>query len=89
MAVGPSPVKWAHVMSESEAYEAEMSLPSDARRRLVLRLLESVDPNESFDAAAESWLRIEAPAAYDALKADPAGHTAVQALTDLACCDTA
>lgn len=76
-------------MSESEAYEAEMSLPSDARRRLVLRLLESVDPNESFDAAAESWLRIEAPAAYDALKADPAGHTAVQALTDLACCDTA
>lgn len=58
-------------MSESEAYEAGMSLPSDARRRLAIRLLESVDPDEAFDAAAESWLRIEAVAAYDALKADP------------------
>lgn len=57
--------------SESEAYEVGMSLPSDARRRLALRLLESVDPDESFDAAAESWLRAEAAAAYDALKADP------------------
>jgi hypothetical protein len=58
-------------MSESEAYEAGMSLPSDARRRLAIRLLESVDPDEAFDAAAESWLRTEAAAAYDALKADP------------------
>lgn len=58
-------------MSESEAYEVGMSLPSDARRRLALRLLESVDPDESFDAAAESWLRSEVAAAYDALKADP------------------
>ncbi|WP_210651142.1 addiction module protein [Nocardioides sp. SYSU D00065] len=58
-------------MSEADAYEAGMSLPADARRRLALRLLESVDPDEAFDAAAESWLRTEAAAAYDALKADP------------------
>lgn len=58
-------------MSESEAYEAGMSLPIEARRRLAIRLLESVDPDEAFDAAAESWLRTEAAAAYDALKADP------------------
>lgn len=58
-------------MSESDAYEAGMSLPSEARRRLAIRLLESVDPDEAFDAAAESWLRTEAAAAYDALKADP------------------
>lgn len=58
-------------MSESEAYEVGMSLPADARRRLALRLLESVDPDEAFDQAAEAWLRTEAAAAYDALKADP------------------
>lgn len=58
-------------VSESEAFEAGMSLPADARRRLALRLLESVDPDEAFDQAAEAWLRIEAAAAYDALKADP------------------
>jgi len=58
-------------VSESEAYEAGMSLPADARRRLALRLLESVDPDEAFDQAAETWLRTEAAAAYDALKADP------------------
>jgi hypothetical protein len=58
-------------VSESEAFEAGMSLPADARRRLALRLLESVDPDEAFDAAAESWLRTEAAVAYDALKADP------------------
>ena len=58
-------------MSESEAYEAGMSLPADARRRLAIRLLESVDPDEAFDQAAESWLRSEAAGAYDALKADP------------------
>ncbi|WP_408897129.1 addiction module protein [Nocardioides sp. R1-1] len=58
-------------MSESEAFEAGMSLPADARRRLALRLLESVDPGEAFDQAAEAWLRTEAAAAYDALKADP------------------
>jgi putative addiction module component len=58
-------------MSESEALDAGMSLLSDARRRLAIRLLESVDPDEAFDAAAESWARTEAAAAYDALKADP------------------
>lgn len=58
-------------VSESEAYEAGMSLPADARRRLAIRLLESVDPDEAFHQAAESWLRTEAAAAYDALKADP------------------
>ena len=36
-----------------------------------IRLLESVDPDEAFGRAAESWLRTEAAAAYDALKADP------------------
>jgi len=58
-------------VSESEAYEAGMSLPADARRRLAIRLLESVDPDEAVEAAAESWLRIEVVAAYDAIKADP------------------
>lgn len=48
-----------------------MSLPSDARRRLAIRLLESVDPDEAFGQAAEAWLRTGAAAAYDALKADP------------------
>lgn len=58
-------------LSESEAYEAGMALPADARRRLAIRLLESVDPDEAFDQAVEGWLRTEAAAAYDALKADP------------------
>ncbi|MDE0778359.1 MAG: addiction module protein [Nocardioides sp.] len=57
-------------VSESKAYEAGMSLPEEARRRLALRLLNSVDPDEAFDQAAEAWLRTEAAAAYDALKAD-------------------
>ena len=48
-----------------------MSLPPDVRKRVALRLLESVDPQEPFDLASESWLRTEAAAAYDALKADP------------------
>lgn len=38
---------------------------------VALRLLESVDPDDAFDFASESWLRTEAAAAYDALKADP------------------
>lgn len=57
-------------VSESEAYESGMSLPAEARRRLALRLLQSVDPDEAFDQAAEGWLRTEAAAAYDALKGD-------------------
>lgn len=58
-------------VSESEAYEAGMSLPADARRRLAIRLLESVDSDEAFGQVAEAWLRTEAVAAYDALRADP------------------
>jgi hypothetical protein len=58
-------------LSESEFYEAGMSLPPDVRKHVALRLLESVEPDEAFDAAAEGWLRTEAAAAYDALKADP------------------
>lgn len=58
-------------LSESEFYEAGMSLSPEVRKHVALRLLESVDPDEAFDAAAESWLRTEAVAAYDALKEDP------------------
>jgi hypothetical protein len=58
-------------LSESEFYDAGMSLPPDVRKHVALRLLESVDPDEAFDMASESWLRTEAAAAYDALKADP------------------
>ena len=58
-------------VSESEFYEAGMSLPPDVRRHVALRLLESVDPDEAFDQAAESWLRTQAAGAYDALKGDP------------------
>jgi len=48
-----------------------MSLPPDVRKHVALRLLESVDSDEAFDIASETWLRTEAAAAYDALKADP------------------
>lgn len=48
-----------------------MSLPPSVRKDVALRLLESVDPDEAFDVAAEDWLHTEAAAAYDALKADP------------------
>jgi hypothetical protein len=58
-------------LSESQIYEAGMSLPPDVRKHVALRLLETVDPQEAFDLASESWLRTEAAAAYDALKADP------------------
>ena len=49
-----------------------MSLPPAVRRDLALRLLESVESDEAFGAAAEDWLHTDAAAAYDALKADPA-----------------
>jgi hypothetical protein len=65
-------------VSESEFYEVGMSLPPDVRRHVALRLLESVDPDEAFDAAAEGWLRIEAAASYDALKADPSRANPVE-----------
>ena len=58
-------------LSESEIYEAGLSLPPDVRKHVALRLLESVDSDEAFDSATEGWLRTEAAAAYDALKADP------------------
>lgn len=48
-----------------------MNLPPSVRKDVALRLLESVDPDEAFGQAAEAWLRTEAIAAYDALKADP------------------
>lgn len=57
--------------SQSEIYEAGLSLPPDARRQVALRLLESIEPDEAFDDAAERWLHTEAAASYDALRADP------------------
>ena len=41
-------------LSESEFYEAGMSLPPDVRKHVALRLLESVDPDEAFDLGSES-----------------------------------
>jgi len=58
-------------LSASEFYEAGMSLPPAVRKDVALRLLESVESDEAFDTAAESWLHTEAAGAYDALKADP------------------
>jgi len=58
-------------LSAAEFYEAGLALPAAVRKDIALRLLESVEPDEAFDAAAEGWLRTEAAAAYDALKADP------------------
>ncbi len=58
-------------LSASEFYEAGMSLPPAVRKDVALRLLESVEPAEALDRAAEEWLHTEAAAAYDALKADP------------------
>ena len=58
-------------LSESEIFEAGMSLPADARKHVALRLLQTVDSDEAFVAAAESWLHGEVAAAYDAVKADP------------------
>lgn len=58
-------------MSASEFYEAGLSLPPSVRKDVALRLLESVGSDATFDRAADEWLRTEAAAAYDALKADP------------------
>jgi hypothetical protein len=69
-------------VSESEFYEAGMSLPPDVRKHVALRLLESVDPDEAFGVAGESWLRTEAAAAYDALKADPSRAIPVEDVRD-------
>lgn len=58
-------------VSESEFYEAGMSLPPDVRREVALRLLESVDGDDAWSLATTSWLHREVGAAYDALRADP------------------
>lgn len=58
-------------LSEADFCKAGMSLPPDVRTRVALRLLGSVDPAEAFDLVTESWLRTQAAAAFDALKADP------------------
>lgn len=58
-------------VSESEFYEVGMSLPPEVRRHVALRLLESVDPDDAFDHAAEAWLRTEAVTAYERLLQDP------------------
>jgi hypothetical protein len=68
---GSPELRYVMSLSESQIYEAGMSLPPDVRKHVALRLLESVDPQEAFDRASESWLRTEAAAAYDALKVDP------------------
>lgn len=49
-----------------------MSLPPAVRKDVALRLLESVEPDESSGGAAEEWLQAEAAAAYDRLKVEPA-----------------
>ncbi len=69
--VGSSTYSGVMSLSESEFYEAGMSLPPDLRKHVALRLLESVDPDEAFDKASESWLLTEVVAGYDAIKADP------------------
>ena len=61
----------AMAVSASEFFEAGMSLPPDVRKDVALRLLESVESDEAFGQASESWLQTEAAAAYDALKTDP------------------
>ena len=45
--------------SEPEVYEAGMFLPPGVCKHIALRLLASVDPQEAFDLASESWLRSE------------------------------
>lgn len=59
-----------------------MSLPPEVRKHVALRLLESVYPDEAFGMASESWLRAEAAATYDALKADPSRATPAEDVRD-------
>ena len=59
-------------MSESEFFEAGMSLPPAVRRQVALRLLDSLeDVEDAVERATESWMRTEVATAYDAFKADP------------------
>lgn len=67
-------------LSEWELYEAGMSLPPEVRKHVALRLLESVDPDEAFETASETWLRTEVAAAYDAVKANPSRAIAAEDL---------
>lgn len=69
-------------LSELEFYKAGMSLPPDVRKHVALRLLESVDPDEALGMASESWLRTDAAAAHDALKADPSRATPIEDVRD-------
>jgi len=48
-------------VSESQFFEARMSLPPDVRKHVALRLLESVDPDEAFELATDAWLRPRSP----------------------------
>lgn len=57
-------------VNESEFYATGMSLPPDVRQQVALRLLESVDPDEAFDAAVDTWLRSDVAASYDAVTDD-------------------
>jgi len=66
-----APYRQVVSLNEAEFFEAGMALPPDVRKHVALRLLGSVDPDEAFDVVTESWLRTEAAAAYDALRADP------------------
>jgi hypothetical protein len=50
-------------LSASQFYEAGMSLPPSVRKDVALRLLESAEPDEALDSAAEDWLRTDAAAA--------------------------
>ncbi|MCW2768434.1 MAG: addiction module protein [Nocardioides sp.] len=58
-------------LSASEFYAEGMNLPPAVRKDVARRLLETLEPDEAFDRAAEECLHTEAAAAYDALKADP------------------
>lgn len=57
-------------LGEAEFFEAGVSLPPDVHRHVALRLLGSVGQS-TCDLVTESWLRTEAAAAFDELKADP------------------
>ena len=55
-------------LDEHHVLTLGMSLPPDVRRRVALRLLDTVDPDAAFAVRSEQSLRTEAAAAYDALK---------------------
>ena len=69
-------------VSESEFYEVGMTLPPEVRRHVALRLLQSVDPDDAFDQAAEAWLVTEAVAAYERLLEDPSTAVSLDDVRD-------